>query len=89
MLVYRRACHGAVPQNGAISSTTTQLLWLLYTQAESEQSHSGMHSSYLRHLWECQKGSRHTSAWNKISAAFYTFGKLSLSTQLDVCFIAL
>ena len=55
MLVYRRACHGAVPQNGATSSTTTQLLWLLYTQAESEQSHSGMHSSYLRHLWEYQK----------------------------------
>ena len=30
------------------------------------------------------KGSHHASARNKISAAFYTFGKPSLSTQLDV-----
>ena len=30
------------------------------------------------------KGSCHTSARNKTSAAFYTFSKLSLSTQLDV-----
>ena len=55
MLAYRRACHGAIPHNGAISSTTTQLLWLLYTQAKSVQSHSGMHCSYLRHPWELQK----------------------------------
>ena len=55
MLAYRRACHGVVPHNGAISSPSTQLLWLLYTQANSDQSHSGMHSSYLRHLSEYQK----------------------------------
>ena len=39
-----------------------------------------MHSPYLS-IFENSKGSRHASAWNKISAAFC---KLSLSTQLDV-----
>ena len=34
----RRACHGVVPHNGAIPSTTTQLLWLLHTQVKSEHS---------------------------------------------------
>ena len=38
--------------NRNISSTTTQLLWLLYTPAKSEHMQPGMYSSYLRHHWE-------------------------------------
>ena len=34
----RRACHGVVTHNGAISSTTKQLLWLLHTQDKPEHS---------------------------------------------------
>ena len=38
----RRACHGVVPHNGAISSTTKQLLWLLHTQPKSEHSQASI-----------------------------------------------
>ena len=38
VMLAERACHGVVPHNGAMSSTTTQLLWLLYVQAKSVHS---------------------------------------------------
>ena len=38
IVMQRRACHGVVAHNGAISFTTTQLLWLLHTQPRSEHS---------------------------------------------------
>jgi len=42
-----------------------------------------MHKSLLDASLGIAKGSHHASAWYKIFAAFYTLGKLSLSTQLD------
>ena len=57
----------------------------LNTPAKSEHSQAcifliwGMHR---REYWA--KRSRHESAWNKISASYYTFSQLSLFTQGDV-----
>ena len=54
---------------------------VVYTQAKSEHSQAWIvFEASLR----IAKESRHASAWNKISDTFYKFGKLSLSTQLDV-----
>jgi len=83
----RRACHGVVPHNGAISSTTTYLLWLLHTQAKSKQSQACIVLTWGI-LGNSKKGSLHVSAWNKISAALYTIGKLSLST-VSKCYATL
>ena len=63
----RRACHGVVPHNGIISSTTRSWLWLLYAQAKSEHSQACI---ILEASLKIAKGSRHPSAWNKLSASF-------------------
>ena len=57
-------------------------LGVIYTQAKSEHSQACIVLTWG--ILGNSKRSHHAPAWNRISAAFYTFGKLSLSTQLDV-----
>jgi len=47
MLAEKSLSWSSIPHIGAIFFTTTQLLWLLDTQAKSEHS-----QAYLRPLWE-------------------------------------
>ena len=81
MLAYRRACHGAIPHNGAISST-------LHSYSGCCIHRLSLNSSKSLIVLEASLGTAkvvtHQHACNKISAAFYMFGKVSLSTQLDV-----
>ena len=79
LCLQRTACHGVLSHNGAISSTTKQLLWLLHTQPKSKHSQA----SIVLTWGIFGDSSRHTSARNKIFAAFYALHKLSHSIQLD------